>query len=709
VPETEDERLASLPPTYAIMASTVESQGYVRRRRTTPSRRRQNAETQQQVLAQTGIDVIFTAFTHPLVNATPVITEDVEDEPHAQGRPPSETVSAEFAEATARAVAEETEDEGYQTAAVAPLVADDDDNGQDAPDFDDAGFYTLAKVIDGLGAAETVYDSSVPTPTVPTSSIQVSAEPSTSPDPGPTPIHSPQPETAFPPRSSEASTEHPHFRPPLPFRPTSQASSNESPAVQKRRAAAPRFSGGRDDDDDSDSEDSDDGEEFDSDTEVHDPRAPLNLPFFRPPKSTEPCADVYNRIQHVLEDFLDQLYPEFGTFLQVACHGPPGSIIDVPFLFIAIPTSETLPSINIFPASIKECGLGVVICHLQTSFSIAESTNRQLPRRHLCTGIEVGGRREYGTTLGAIIREPNGNYIGVTSGHLLDEGNLGDRITQPSYPQIDRQLATLSKSVDQYDASLARTKAAAMRTRITADKAAVERELQSVVEFVGPTENATWDNIKAGELCAWEWTTVKIGGERRIADYLLFDIERPRNPIESEIWEFKAPNEGILGDGNWERLQDWGKLEFDLQVRKNGMSTGFTFGVVAGITSSIRFLDSKKATREYYVLPETNLFTQPFARPGDSGAGVISRDGRLVGFVMAKTTLKNFSLAVLPNTDHLDVRMMARYRDPQDGSIDLSKVFFTTYPNLVATMVTCADVVNARTGIKAMGRLHLDC
>ena len=64
---------------------------------------------------------------------------------------------------------------------------------------------------------------------------------------------------------------------------------------------------------------------------------------------------------------------------------------------------------------------------------------------------------------------------------------------------------------------------------------------------------------------------------------------------------------GELGKGTWRMLNDWGKVALDLQVRKNGFVTGFTYGFVAGVKARFCSRDFKSSLSEYYILEERDV------------------------------------------------------------------------------------------------------
>jgi hypothetical protein len=65
-----------------------------------------------------------------------------------------------------------------------------------------------------------------------------------------------------------------------------------------------------------------------------------------------------------------------------------------------------------------------------------------------------------------------------------------------------------------------------------------------------------------------------------------------------------------------------------MAVRKLGVRTGQTFGVIAGVRAKI-YNQDESAMSEYFVLSESSVMTQIFAKAGDSGSAIISKEGYL--------------------------------------------------------------------------------
>src|SRR5947207_7605493 len=99
-------------------------------------------------------------------------------------------------------------------------------------------------------------------------------------------------------------------------------------------------------------------------------------------------------------------------------------------------------------------------------------------------------------------------------------------------------------------------------------------------------------------------------------------------------------------------------LMYDKYAMKRGWSTGVTYGIIAGVYSVMRHLNTG-IRREFWVLLEDKSMTLwQFSEKGDSGALVWTSDGKAVGMVIAGWTV-TFDRPPL----HYDHHPFARYQD----------------------------------------------
>jgi len=207
-----------------------------------------------------------------------------------------------------------------------------------------------------------------------------------------------------------------------------------------------------------------------------------------------------------------------------------------------------------------------------------------------------------------------------------------------------------------------------------------------------------------------------MGDRNCISNVLLFDVIPERQPGQLDRWEFRPPETGELGKGTWRVLNDWGEVALDLQVRKNGSVTGFTYGFVAGVKARFCSRDFESSLSEYYILEERGVTNHQFAHPGDSGSGVVSKEGKLIGFVIARAIFQKLEVLIRPMTGVPDINAIRNARKP-DGTVQKAKAgrawsgkpWFSTFTGITTTLVMCANVLEARSGIRGMGILYSDC
>jgi len=462
--------------------------------------------------------------------------------------------------------------------------------------------------------------------------------------------------------------------------------------------------GGESDRDD-DGEDSEDAESNFDQAEFEGRK--IKRYYFRVPKSSEECAVKFTSLQPVLKNFMNELYEEFFISLLVSCYGHDDDVLEIPHIYIGLPSGDTsFPSIDQFPRELRETDIGIVLCRVRTSWCSTANPSRKLPFQNLRTGISVGLGERNSTTLGVMVKKPNGRYVGITSGHLLDKKSVGTDITQPGLLEFSLQLETLRQTSARWQHEIDFAPDSEQRDLSTIEKEKVDIAIAEAEKFVGNSPAETAAKIKAGTIIQREFKTVQLEDRRCISDFLIFGIEEARQPVKVERWSFMPLDTGELSKGEWRLLRDWGQISLDDQVRKNGAVTGITFGFVAGVKASWKSPAFKTVVDEYYVLEEADVRNNRFSAGGDSGAALVSKEGKLVGFIMAQATVEDFEVVVHPKTGMPDLKAMKLNRE--DGGLHMEKVWFESFPEVVLTMVMCASVLEKRAGIQEMGTLYLD-
>lgn len=483
------------------------------------------------------------------------------------------------------------------------------------------------------------------------------------------------------------------------------ASSNNEPPIATHSHNDERFDYQSDYEEDSETESeglNDDEPDFEGSN--------IKRHYFRVPRSTEQCSQKYNQVQPVLEEFLDQRYDSFFVSLLVSCYGNDREVIEIPHIYIGISRGDdSFPPLQEFPTEVRNAGLGIALCRVCIDWDLAEGSNRKLPFQELRTGISVGYGEKDAATLGAIIQKSDGTFLGITSGHLLDKDSTDTDITQPCLKDFTLQLDKLRTKSREWEFDINEAKTSEQRDLATIEKAKIDMSISEAERFVGITSAETATKIKAGTIVKRELKGIKYGNRHCLSDFLLFEIDKSRAPTKLDPWTFTPPEDGELGQVHWRLLREWEEVSFDAHVRKNGAITGFTYGFVAGVRASWKAPRFKNPVSEFYCLEEQAVTNQRFARRGDSGAGLIDKYGKLIGFVMASSTVENLELVVHPMTAIPDLKTIKRCR-LQDGSVNMEgRVWFEAFSQVTMTMIMCLGVIENRVGIKGMGSLFLDC
>jgi hypothetical protein len=159
-------------------------------------------------------------------------------------------------------------------------------------------------------------------------------------------------------------------------------------------------------------------------------------------------------------------------------------------------------------------------------------------------------------------------------------------------------------------------------------------------------------------------------------------------------------------------LNGWGEMALDTHVRKNGFVTGFTYGFVAGVKAHFYAKDFQTSLSEFYVLIERDVTNHQFSQCGDSGSGVVNKDGKLIGFVIARAVFRKVEVLVRPATGVPDITARkpdGTLRKETPGKPWSGQPWFCPFTGLTTTLVMCASVLDARSGIRGTGVLYSDC
>lgn len=95
----------------------------------------------------------------------------------------------------------------------------------------------------------------------------------------------------------------------------------------------------------------------------------------------------------------------------------------------------------------------------------------------------------------------------------------------------------------------------------------------------------------------------------------------------------------------------------------------------------------------------------------------MTNEGKLIGFIIARAVFQKLKVSVRPVTGVPDIEAIRNARKP-DGTVQKKKAgrawsgikpWFSTFTGITTTLVMCANVLEARSGIRGMGILYSDC
>ena len=163
----------------------------------------------------------------------------------------------------------------------------------------------------------------------------------------------------------------------------------------------------------------------------------------------------------------------------------------------------------------------------------------------------------------------------------------------------------------------------------------------------------------------------------------------------------------------WALAERTGPLVWDAMVRKDGRTTGLTFGFIGGVYADWKpgKLGDKDFGRqtcsEYWVLEEEPESRQHFADHGDSGSSVIDKDGVIRGVVFAQVRIKKLRIIIDPRSKIPDIATIADRRD-EDGKVDVDDVVTTVHSReRCFVIVEDIEMILQRSGIG--GKVIFNC
>jgi len=176
--------------------------------------------------------------------------------------------------------------------------------------------------------------------------------------------------------------------------------------------------------------------------------------------------------------------------------------------------------------------------------------------------------------------------------------------------------------------------------------------------------------LEAGRALQSKTEIVEYQGRHCYLDASTFELNERRGPVVSrELDASPFTGEPTLAAMNWLPCDCQGQIQFDLAVRKLGVATGLTFGVISGVCRLI-IEQGKPRVTEYFVLSDSLVPDQNFAKKADSGSAIVSAEGAWVGVCFGNIESCKVKLIMLQEgVDWPDFQKMSMGRN-EDGSFD---------------------------------------
>ena len=371
-----------------------------------------------------------------------------------------------------------------------------------------------------------------------------------------------------------------------------------------------------------------------------------------------------------------------------------------------------IPPVEEFP-EIQSRGFGIVLGTYEAEFLSGRGDNYPLNQKlheNLQSGLSIGYGDVDIATLGLLVHEEGGsNVIGLTAGHLIEEDSMD--IMQPGLLEFRRRVACLEDLATRVQNEIRKTNEPSQQQAYHLQLASIDSELKLLRQFNRPKGDDVARSIRAGTVRKYEFRPYHYESRTCILDYCLFDVDDARKPQPPPIWLGNPPQEGDLGSVKWSPVKCWGRLTYDQPVRKEGRTTGETYGFVAGVHSSWKRKEFKITCSEYFVLEEGNLEDRntAFARKGDSGAMVIDNDGKIVGMIMALVKIRDIQVILHPITKAPDILEIVKQQH-SNGSLDTNRAWFESFYNCSLVLVEDARMIVERANLgKDPSHIIKDC
>ena len=432
----------------------------------------------------------------------------------------------------------------------------------------------------------------------------------------------------------------------------------------------------------------------------------------RSPKSTDTFVTEYNEsVRPAVVQFLSEWVDNY--FVALAVLEEDGKrVTPVVVAFYDSEREDVLPDCELFPGNFGRSAEFVILFG-KGKFDFLTGGNPESNRKWspiIRSGSSIGKGADDNGTAGVFVRSSKNRVYGVTCGHCFPDQPSGQEIQQPWIHDFTRQHQKLTTFKTQLQQLIANTNNERVRNINRSQLEEVDKELLPINQLVGEDENETLNNIKVGRIKSGEFKVVKYRDRQCIADWCIFRISKNREPVETPWVPAYLPEDGLLGSIDWSSGNgNVGELSWDVPIRKEGRASGLTFGFIAGVNAAWRpqrlLSIPKGGVEEFYALEEKGEGINQFAEKGDSGSGVTTANGELVGIIMAKAEMTEVKVIVHPTTGRPDIRAIQQQRE-KDGSVDADKSWFNMFAGTRFIIMESMKMVLERA--KLDGELILD-
>ena len=382
---------------------------------------------------------------------------------------------------------------------------------------------------------------------------------------------------------------------------------------------------------------------------------------------------------------------------------------EIPVIIILYDTTkedEKTPSFQSLPNFTTETSDYIILIgdgeYKLLSDRIDFSANQKY-QQHPMAGASIAAK-DNGTV--GLFMKVGDQFFGFSCAHILGETESKRRVQQPSSKDFLRLIQRIESRIRRSKAEKESSNSTVTKFARTREIESLQKKLDKLMLMHDPTDEVLRRKLKMGRTVKTEFDIIEYEGRQCMADWGVFAVDGARKPsVESP--DLHEPNEGYLSEVEWKSALEFGSLEFDALVRKNGRTTGQTYGFVGGLYADFKpggFDD--RSTKEFWVLEEKQSQENAFAKQGDSGASVIDRNGKITGMVFAHVEIKDVRIIVDRKTRIPQITKIAERRQ-EDGSVDVEGLFCQFFQGEKFILIQSMEMIMKRWGLK--GDIVLNC